>query len=54
MVRKGGRSNDIHMAMIKEKNTNRPMAVVVSANVFFSFHAAYAPVIHRSTAMRAK
>ena len=54
MVRNGGRSNEIHIAAMKAKNTSRPVTVVVYARRSRFFQAAHAPTIHNSTAGMAK
>ena len=39
IVRKGGRSNDIHMETMKDKKTHNPAMVAVYAVFVFPFHA---------------
>ena len=39
IVRKGGRSNDIHMETMKDKKTNNPAMVAVYAVFVLPFHA---------------
>ena len=43
IVRKGGRSNDIHIETMKDKKTNNPAMVAIFAVFFLPFHAPYAP-----------
>ena len=54
MVRKGGRSSDIHSKTMNAKNTISPPPVAAKAVIFLFFHAAHAPITHRSSDMMAK
>ena len=53
IVRRGGRSSDIHMPTINEKNTARPAMVMSRAMTRLPRHAAAAPAIHSATAISA-
>ena len=54
IVRSGGRSSDIHIEIMKPKNTNNPMMVDVKARAALLRQAAQAPVAHSNTATIAK
>ena len=43
IVRKGGRSSEIHIRTMNAKNTSRPQPVVTKAVAFLSFQPAHAP-----------